>query len=89
MSMLPADIHRRLELLRPDPEKTPRYITHTTERSVGGAFFAVHVWWNPEMGGFWEPWETGVGRYRRMEDAADEARAWAIDKGLPYFPGLA
>src|ERR1043166_7398834 len=48
------------------------YITVTSGMS---GFFAVHVWWNPE--GFWEPYQTGIGRYRTSAEAWTEARAWS------------
>lgn len=37
--------------------------------------FAVLMWWNPE--GFYEPWDTGFGRYSTREEAIREARSWA------------
>ena len=66
-----------------DPKKTPRYVT-TTEGASG--HFAVLVWWNPEMGGFWEPWDTGFGRYASLEDAVEEAKQWAEEERLPFVP---
>ncbi|TXH42211.1 MAG: hypothetical protein E6Q97_36045 [Desulfurellales bacterium] len=68
-----------------DPNKTPAYITHTTQRSVGGAFFALMIKWDRTEGGFWDIWRTGVGRYDNIEDAAEEARWWADAEGLPYY----
>ncbi len=57
------------------------YIT-TTEGGIG--WFAVHVWWNPE--GFWEPYETGFGRYATEDGAIVEAKVWATQAGLEYQP---
>jgi hypothetical protein len=57
------------------------YITYY--KSIGG-WKAVHVWWNPDMGGFYEPWETGAGAYDEPESAEAEAMAWAEDEGLEY-----
>ena len=48
------------------------------------AWFAVHVWWNPE--GFWEPYDTGLGRYLTEEEAIVEARIWATMSGIEYKP---
>lgn len=45
--------------------------------------FAVEYWINPEMGGFIEPWDTGLGRYATREAAVAEARFMAEDSGLP------
>jgi len=53
--------------------------------SLGGVgYFAVMVWWNPELGGFWEPYQTGVGRYRTPEKAIIEGKTWAKDEGLEF-----
>jgi len=47
--------------------------------------FAVTYWWNKEMGGFWEPWDTGIGRYRTEDEARVEAIAIADMEGIPYL----
>ena len=57
------------------------YIT-TTEGMSG--HFAVMLWWNPDMGGFWEPWDTGIGRFATREEAAEEAKQWAEAEELEY-----
>lgn len=57
----------------------------TTYQSVGG-WKAVMDWWNPEMGGFWEPWETGFGAYSTEEKAIEEAESWAEAEELEYVP---
>jgi hypothetical protein len=64
----------------------PRYIT--TYLSIGG-WKAVMLWWNPDMGGFYEPWDTGLGAYDSQELAAEEAMAWAEDEGIEYREGRA
>lgn len=51
-------------------------------RGMSG-FFAVRMWLNPEMGGFPEPWDTGIGRYESEADAWDEARLIAEEMHLP------
>lgn len=56
------------------------YITITSGMS---GHFAVEVWWNPE--GFWEPYQTGYGRYATEEEADTEARAWADSDEIPYL----
>lgn len=45
--------------------------------------FAVIIWWNPDMGGFWEPWDTGEGRYATATEAYLEAKAIGEADGLP------
>lgn len=57
----------------------------TTYQSVGG-WKAVQYWWNPDMGGFWEPWDTGLGRYADEAAAIEEAQIWADAEGLEYVP---
>lgn len=44
-------------------------------------FFACHVWLNEEDEDepFWEPYESGIGRYATREEAEVEARQWAED----------
>ena len=55
------------------------YITVTRGLST---WFAVMIWWNPEMGGFPEPYDSGVGRYIEKDDAIVEAEMWAKEEGL-------
>jgi hypothetical protein len=55
----------------------------TTTQGMSG-WFAVHFWWNPE--GFWEPWNTGVGRYATEAEAAQEAKSWAKTEEIDYRP---
>jgi len=45
-------------------------------------YFAVHMTWNEEFGGFWEPWDTGFGRYPTDKGAKNEARQWANDEEI-------
>lgn len=58
------------------------YITITSGMS---GYFAVMIWWNPALGGFEEPFQTGVGRYKSLRDAVREAKSWSKDEGLPYY----
>lgn len=55
----------------------------TTTQGISG-HFAVMFWWNPE--GFWEPYQTGFGRYETQEQAANEAKNWAEAEELEYHP---
>lgn len=74
-------------ILNTDPTFKPKprehWYTVTDERSVSGAFFAVEMWRNPEMGGFPEPFNTGLGRYADQKQAAEEAVILADEYGLP------
>lgn len=60
----------------------------TTSQGMAG-WFAVHLWWNDrekDIGGFWEPWDTGMGRYATKAEAEDEGRRWAETEGLEFRP---
>lgn len=49
-------------------------------------YFACMIWWNDEDPklGFWEPYDTGYGRYKTFEEAELEAKEWALSKNLRY-----
>ncbi len=42
-------------------------------------YFACHMWLNEEDEDepFWEPYESGIGRYSTREEALVEAAKWA------------
>lgn len=65
-----------------DQEDHSTYITTTSGMS---GYFAVQVWWNPDPG-FWEPYQTGVGRYSKIGQAISEAMQWAEAEGMKYKP---
>ena len=46
---------------------------------------AIQYWWNPEMGGFWEPYQTGMFAHADKADAILDAEAWAEAEELPYY----
>ena len=53
------------------------------------SFFATHMWFNEEDlegEGFWEPYESGFGRYATREQAEEEAKQWALDWELEFKP---
>lgn len=64
-------------------EEKPAFIT-VMHGLIG--YFAVLVSWNEDLDGFYEPYQTGPGRYRDAKEAAKEARAWARDEGLEFRP---
>jgi len=62
----------------------------TVYKSVEG-WKAVMVCWNddePELGGFWEPYQTGIGSYETREQATKEAKVWAREECLEFREGL-
>lgn len=64
------------------------YITIT--KGISG-YFAVHMWMNtedyPNDISFWEPYDTGFGRYPTYQQAEMEALQWAAEEGLPFVKG--
>ncbi len=47
-------------------------------------YFAVVMWWNPENGGFWEPYDTGLCRFDLLENAAADGIEMAQEMGIKY-----
>ena len=64
------------------PEKKPDYIT--VYESISG-WNSVRMWWNPELGGFWEPYSTGLGPFETEEAAVIDGRLWAVNEKLEFF----
>lgn len=60
-----------------------KYIT--TTHGLSG-HFAIMVWFNPALGGFSEPYDTGLGRYPSKAEAVLEGVAWAKMEGLELRP---
>jgi hypothetical protein len=46
---------------------------------------AVQYWWNPDLGGFWEPWQTGFCAFNTEQSAIDDALFWAEMEDLPFY----
>lgn len=67
----------------PGREEHPDFIT--IYESVGG-WKAVWMTWNQDYGGFYEPWQTGIGYYDEPGSAIREAQTWAADEGINYVP---
>jgi hypothetical protein len=57
---------------------------YITTYKGGSGWFAVQIHWNPDMGGFEEINQTGVGRYATKEEAEDEGKQWAKSEGLEF-----
>jgi len=53
----------------------------TIYESISG-WTAVHIYWNTD--GFWEPWQTGFGKYETSKGAENEGRDWARAEGIRY-----
>lgn len=70
---------------QPDPKEHPSFIT--VYHPIAG-WKAVQYWWNPDMDGFWEPWQTAPYAFRSEEQAVEDALIWAECEELPfYYPG--
>jgi len=66
----------------PDGAAGTRFFT--TSHGMAG-YFAVEMWWNEDHGGFWEPWDTGIGRYRTRKAAYEEAKTLANIGSIPLM----
>lgn len=67
-------------------DRHERHISVTGPALSG--YFAVMYWWHPgknDNEGFWEPWETGIGRYATKEEAIAEAKEWAEIEGMEFI----
>jgi len=58
----------------------------TVYESIGGWKAVCYCWTDedPDLGGFWEPWQTGYFGYATKEPAILEAKAWAEAEELEY-----
>lgn len=72
--------------MAPEIDPTLPHAPYVTVTKGLRGFFAVLVRWNPEYGGFYEPWDSGLGSYATAEEAEPEARGWASDEGVEYRP---
>lgn len=62
-----------------------------TVQDLGSGFAAVCWWLNTEDfpgEAFWEPWQTGTGRYLTEGEAAEEALGWAWSEELEYVVAI-
>lgn len=60
----------------------------TTEK-LGSGWAAMQYWVNttePDLGPFWEVYDTGIGRYQTEERAEIEAKQWSKNRGIPFTP---
>lgn len=87
MLWLHAGLQSRVVGVR-TPSDSPNKMTNSyiTVTSGMSGYFAVKMWLNAEdyEFPFWEPYETGVGRYLNKDLAIEEAKAWAIEEELEF-----
>jgi hypothetical protein len=69
----------------PTVKRDGKMYPHWTVTEGMSGWFAVKIWWNPEMGGFPEPWISGNGRYQLESEAIAEGRDWAREEELPFY----
>lgn len=80
------------EDLMSGPVVPKSYVTVTS--GMRGFFAVLRVWVDedddgnklPAGHGFYDVWSSGIGSYKKPEDAAREARDWATAEGLEYRP---
>jgi hypothetical protein len=59
---------------------------YVTVTSGMRGFFAVLLMWNPDHGGFWEPWTTSDSSFPTPDGAIEDAKAWADAEDLEFRP---
>ena len=57
----------------------------TTYLPVAG-WKAVYYWWNPDQGGFWEPWQTSDFAFATEDEAEAYGKGWAESEEISYVP---
>jgi hypothetical protein len=72
-----------IRILSEPPADRSSFVTLTKGMS---GHFAVIYWWAPEHGGFWEPLQSGIGRYATQAEADVEAREIADAEAIGYLP---
>ena len=74
------------QILTSSPSSKEHRSFITVYKPIAG-WKAVQYWWNedPELGGFWEPWQTGICAFATKEEAIEDAKFWAEDEELPFY----
>lgn len=62
------------------------FITCNYEPAMSGHFATLYAWTQEDDYGFWEPYETGFGRYATLDEAEAEGRRWAEETGVRFLP---
>lgn len=70
-----------------EPPLNPHAPFVTVSQGMRG-WFAVIMWRNPELDGFWEPWQTSPQSFPFKDLAIRDARNWAEAEQLAFFEGL-
>lgn len=74
-----------MKLINPK-DFAPKPKDHWLDLTQGmSGHFAVEMWLNPDMGGFPEPWDSGIGRYETAKEAWEEAKIWAKESEIPLI----
>lgn len=60
----------------------PPYVTVTY--GLRGFYAVLLTWQADDCGGFYEPFQTGLGSFTKESHAIPEALAWARDEGIPF-----
>ena len=70
-----------------EPPINPHVPFVTVSQGMRG-WFAVIMWWNPDLGGFWEPWQTADQSSPFKDIAIRDAKNWAATEQLAFYEGL-
>lgn len=71
----------------PKPAGTGEHAPYiTVTESAFGTCFAVMMWWNPDLGGFFEPYDSAAARHDNRQAAEADAWQWALESGLECRP---
>jgi hypothetical protein len=67
--------------------KNPPFIAVNATPAMSGHFATLYAWSeDEELGGFYEPYETGFGRYATWQEAEVEAARWAEEMEIEHHP---
>ena len=58
-------------------------LPYITVIKIGTGYAAAYIFWDKESG-FFDIWQTGVGRYGEREPAECEARDWAYAEEMEF-----
>lgn len=87
-----AHIQQWLDSFKPVPFDEASKKPFIVAELLGSGWAAVHYWWNDKEDflkpgqGFWEPYNTGIGRYATQAEADEEAKSWAENEGIRHRP---
>lgn len=64
----------------------PPVICVNIESAMSGYFATLYRWTEDPTGGFYEPYDTGMGRYETWDGANAEGERWAKEIGCKFIP---